>query len=361
MTANVDIVNRALQSIGTRTNVTQTELNNLSSNEAIQASLVLTQLRDQLLRMAPWNCATNYANLTYITSVPGTPENSSIGPPTWQKGQPSPPWAYEYQYPVDCLRPLWVIPQFITGFSAGIPITTAVTGGAPAFWNGPPVRFKVSIDQFFPVTAATVAAGGTGYAVGDIITLAIGPTTSSPIGGPAKLQVATIGGGGAVATVSVVNQIAGSATPLGGSYFAPQANPQSQGSTTGLGTGATFNLTYGAQGDQRIILTNQEFATLTYIKQVTDPNVMDPNFQEAWAFILGSRLALALNGDKAIANLKVQEANAVIAEARKIDGNEGLTINDVTPDFVRIRGIDFPNWDYGPNMQYDWGPMFTPY
>src|SRR5215469_12441473 len=135
MTTQVDIVNRALQTIGSRTTVTS--LSEVS-NEALQANLSLIPTRDELLRMAPWNCATNYAQLTYITSVPGTPENSSgTGLFQWQKGVPAPPWAYEYQYPVDCLRPLWIIPQFATGFSGGIPITTAVTGGAAAFWGGP--------------------------------------------------------------------------------------------------------------------------------------------------------------------------------------------------------------------------------
>src|SRR5205823_957486 len=138
-------------------------------------NLVLTQLRDQLLRMAPWNCATNFANLALITATPGTPEN--VNQPaitTWAKGLPPPPWAYEYQYPVDCLRPLWIIPQFTTGYASGTPITTAITGGTASFWTGPPIKFKVAIDQFLPVTAATVAAGGTGHAVGDVITLASG-------------------------------------------------------------------------------------------------------------------------------------------------------------------------------------------
>ena len=44
------------------------------------------------------------------------------------------------------------------GFGVGIPA-------------GPPVRFTVQTDTFRPVTAAAVVAGGTGYAVGDIITL----------------------------------------------------------------------------------------------------------------------------------------------------------------------------------------------
>src|ERR1017187_4854539 len=201
MTTATDIVNRALQVIGTRTTVTDAELAAQSTNESIQAALILTQYRDQLLRMAPWDCALNYANLNYITSVPGTPENTSPATTLWQKGQPAPPWAYEYQYPVDCLRACFVIPANQTGQAGGIPITTAVTGGAPAFWAGQTAKFKTALDQFYPVTAAAVVAGGVNYVVGDLIILPLGPVTSAPIGAPVVLKVATLAGS-AVATVT---------------------------------------------------------------------------------------------------------------------------------------------------------------
>lgn len=364
MTTTVDITNRALQAIGSQSTITSLTEN---SNEAIQANLVLTQLRDDLLRMAPWDCCNNYANLTYITSVPGTPENTSAGTTLWQKGVPAPPWAYEYQYPVDCLRALFILPQFQTGFSGGIPITTAVTGGAPAWWQGPPAKFKVGIDQFYPVTGATVANGGTGYAVGDIVTCASGPSTAAPIGAPVQLLVLTAPAG-IIGTVSVVNQVSGSATPLGGSYFANQTNPVAAGSVAGVGgstssgTGATFNLTFGAQASQRVILTNQEFAILCYNKQVIDPNLMDPLFIDAWTMILASRLVIAISGDKALANMKIAEANNYVIEARKADGNEGTTINNVTPDWIRIRGIDYDGGAQGgPYGQMDWGNSFALY
>jgi len=261
MTAVVDIANRMMQRIGTRTTMTAAQLTALSTNEAIQFNLMYPELRDALLRMAPWNCAMKTANLTYITSQTGTPENTSPATTLWAPGQPPPPWAYEYQYPVDCLQPRWIIPATQTGFAGGIPITTAVTGGASAWWWGQPVRFKVQNDQFYPVTAAAVVAGGTGYAVGDIITLPIGPSTSPPIGAPAQLVV-LVAAGGIVSSVGVVNQINGEATAQGGSYFAPQTGTIAQASTSGTGTGFTCTLTFGPQGDQRVILTNQEFATL---------------------------------------------------------------------------------------------------
>jgi hypothetical protein len=355
MTSTTDIVNRALQCLGTRTTVTDAELAASSTNEAIQANLNLYQLRDDLLRMAPWDCALKTANLTYISSVPGTPENTSAATPLWEPGQPAPPWAYEFQYPVDCLRACWIIPANQTGFAGGIPITTAVIGGAAAFWRGMPIKFKVQNDAFYPVTAAAVVNGGSGYAVGDIITAPVGLSTNPPIGAPVQLRVTTAPGG-VIGTVDVVNVINGAIPNVGGSYFAPQANPIVQGTTTGVGTGATFNLTYGAQSDQRVILTNQEFATLAYVKQVIDPNVMDTMFQSAWSNLLGAYLSMALVGDKKRANDLVAMANRSIEEARAVDGNEGLTINDVTPDWIRTRGIAYTEgFNSGPYSGYDWG------
>ncbi len=363
MTSVTDVCNLMLQRIGTRTTVTDAEIAGNSTNEAIQFNLMYTRLRDRLLRMAPWNCAMRVANLTYITSQPGTPENTSPATPLWTPGQPAPPWAYEYQYPVDCLSARWIIPSTQTGYAGGVPVTTAVTGGASSWWWGQPVRFKVQTDDFFPVTAAAVAAGGTGHAVGDVITLPSGPNTLPPIGAPAQLLVTSVGLGGVITGVSVVSVVAGTpaSAPVGGSYFAPQANPVAQGTTTGAGTGASFNLTFGPQAPQRVILTNQEFATLAYTRQVADPNVWDPAFQEAMFAIGGATLCMALQGSKDLANSLVQGANEAIRIARGDDGNEGLTVNDVTPDWIRFRGVAYTDGfsdASGPYQGYDWGSYF---
>src|SRR5216684_3722719 len=363
MTAQVDMVNRSLQTFGSRTNVTAAQLVANSSNEAIQFNIIYVPFRRRLLRMAPWACAFNTANLNFFSSVPGTPENTSPSTQLWVKGQPAPPWAYEYQYPVDCLRMCWVTPQTATGFASGIPITTAVTGGSPSFWQGPPVKYNVAVDQFFGVLSAAIAAGGSGYAVGDTITLAQAPSGTAPVGAPVVLQVLTLGGGGAVATVSVVNVIRGAAASIGGSYFAIQANPVAQGSTTGAGIGATFTLTQATTAsDQRVILANQEFAIGNYVKDVSDENTFDDDFVEALSLIVGSRLCIALSGDKTLANMKIQEANAMVVEARGTDANEGLKVNDVTPDWLRVRGIDFIEDYSGPyNTGFNWGALWPGY
>lgn len=376
MTNKADIVNRSLQDIGTRTTVTTAELVAESSNEAIQANLIYENTRDDLLRMAPWNCAFDTKVLTYITSVPGTPENTSAATSLWQKGQPAPPYAYEYQYPVDCLRACWVTPQTATGDANGIPITTAVTGGAPSFWQGPPVKFKTAIDQFYSATAVTIPTPGTGYAIGDLVipanSTAINTITNriansanpfqigQPQGAPPIVRVLTINGSGGILTAEVVSIIPDSTISYSGSLF--YTYPQAGGTqiaasvTTGAGTGAVFSFTYADPRDQRVILTNQEFAVLNYCKQVTDENIFDTLFQTAFTNVLGGQLCMALTGDKGIANAQIGMANEAIRMARAVDGNEGLTVNDVTPDWIRVRGIWATEGYSGPyNTGYDFG------
>lgn len=361
MTAFVDIANRALQVPGTRTTVTSAELTANSSNEAVQINLVANTIRRSLLRMAPWSGAQKTANLVYITSSPGTPENVSAPTTLWQPGQPQPPWAYEYQYPVDCLRVCWLIPATQTGFAGGVPITTAVTGGAASFWQGPPVKFSVGSDTFVPITAAAPATGGTNYNVGDYIYLPAGLNTNPPIGAPAILQVASVSAGGVITGVNVISQLPGEATPFGGSYFAAPTSPVAQGTTSGSGTGATFTLTTGNPGPQRIILTNQEFATAVYIADITDYNVLDDTFQDAFAKVLGATITIPLTGDKKLANAAIQQANGIIQAARVADANDGFTINDVTPDWIRIRGVDIVSPYSGPWTGFDWGNAWPIY
>lgn len=406
MTQEIDIVNRACQFLGTRTNVTATELANAfagqpsgpytqpCSNEAINAALIMRKLRDELNRMAPWDFAQKFANLVYICSLPTTPENASASAPFWQPGIPAPPWVYEYQYPVDCLRARKIIPQYTSVQGVGTPIYPAgtSTGASTMGWGGPALKFKIQNDSFFGATNATIATPGTGYAFGDILTLQqptytfqqnSAPVNQPPayttytmtVGAPAQIEVTGVGAGGAITSVGVVNQVGGETeevqSPIGGSYFSVPLGPQSVSASAsnlnpGLpsnGTGATFNLTIAAMAPQRVVLCNQEQAILCYNMQVTDPNVMDDLFQDAWVHILGARLVFQLAGDKTLANTLIGLTNNMVMEARKADGNEGITTNNVTPDFIRIRGGAGvgPNFEFSPNMDFDWGDLYSPY
>jgi hypothetical protein len=80
-------------------------------------------------------------------------------------------------------------------------------------------------------TTATVASGGSGYAVGDSVTLAKPNTVYLPT----VLRVTTVGASGAVTVVTVATE---------GKYLqiALPTAPVAQGSTSGSGTGATFTL-----------------------------------------------------------------------------------------------------------------------
>lgn len=268
MTAPVDIANRALSAMGGRDQIADL---NEDSPEARSCRLLMFKLRDELLRLAPWNCATVFNNLALICAAPGTPENPT-GTPTlvWERGQPYPPWLYEYGYPADCLRPIWIVPAFTTGYPGPIPIFPFTTSTAPFLWTGPPIRYKVAVDQ--------IADG-----------------------------VPTDGG-----------------------------------------------------SDTKVILTNQSQATLSYIKRVDNPDVWDDQFCQALVSALSARLALPLSGDKDIAKLNLAEANSYIQIARAGDGNEGLTVNDVTPDFIRVRGVGggpYFNW----YSSFEWGPLLAAY
>jgi hypothetical protein len=91
---------------------------------------------------------------------------------------------------------------------------------------------------------------------------------------------------------------------------------------------------------------------------VIDPNVWDPLFQDAMANKLGAEIVMGLTGDKQMANYCIQLANGTIQEARKADGNEGLTINDVTPDWIRSRGLWYSDgMQSGPYVGFDWGGL----
>ena len=62
------------------------EFSGNTSNEAIQTNLIILKLRDELNRMVSWDCTTKFANMTYITSQPTTPENAAIGFPFGNRG-----------------------------------------------------------------------------------------------------------------------------------------------------------------------------------------------------------------------------------------------------------------------------------
>lgn len=102
MTTNIDLTNRAIAQIGTRSQITSMVD---GSAEALYANLIYNGLRNFLLREGDYDFALK-------TAVP-TP----FSPPTL-------PWVYSYVYPIDAIRLRQLVP---TIFSALDP--------APVEWN----------------------------------------------------------------------------------------------------------------------------------------------------------------------------------------------------------------------------------
>lgn len=109
-----------------------------------------------------------------------------------------------------------------------------VTNAGSAYTSIPTVGFTggsgtgVAASAVMKALTATVQAGGSGYAVNDTITLAGGTNTQ-----PIVLTVSTVSSG-AITAVTI---------STAGMYTALPANPASQATTSGVGTGGTFNIT----------------------------------------------------------------------------------------------------------------------
>lgn len=122
-TTDVDIVNRALQLIGTRTTIASLVE---SSNEAIQANLCYAPVRDWCLGIANWNFARRTSALTRCRTTTVPP------PVNWTDAMVSPPWLYEYLLPATSIRM-----HYITNFDRDEGLTK---------YLGEPKRFVISVD-----------------------------------------------------------------------------------------------------------------------------------------------------------------------------------------------------------------------
>lgn len=98
----------------------------------------------------------------------------------------------------------------------------------------------------------------------------------------------------------------------------------------------------GHDPDQtKVILTNQIGASLIYTAWMQYPDSWDPLFEQAVVATLAARLAMPLVDDKKLARV-IRADNIAIAQsaldaARVRDGNEGWTVVDHTPDWIRAR------------------------
>jgi hypothetical protein len=99
--------------------------------------------------------------------------------------------------------------------------------------------------------------------------------------------------------------------------------------------------------DQQVLLTNQAQAIFVYTKRITNAGLFSPDFITAFYYYLASRICNQLTGDKGLAKQMFEIADRAARDARVSNGNEGLTIIDSVPDWIRVRGYS-ADWAYPP-------------
>ena len=141
MASEINICNRALQAMGTRTMIAAlTE----ASPEARNCNLVYADTRDEVMSMAFWNFAKATAYLAILKQAPGTPGGAASAT-QWSPLYPAPPWLYEYRTPGDSLSMRQVIQQPVNAY-VGVPFTSNGQMAYPYF-IGPGAMFEVASDQ----------------------------------------------------------------------------------------------------------------------------------------------------------------------------------------------------------------------
>lgn len=94
------------------------------------------------------------------------------------------------------------------------------------------------------------------------------------------------------------------------------------------------DITTGA--DILVILTNQFQAQFIYTKKTVNPNLFDAQFVDALYVTLAAKLCKPLTGKDP--SKYIAQAKALVDAAASSNGNEGLAIQEHTPDWLRARG-----------------------
>lgn len=109
----------------------------------------------------------------------------------------------------------------------------------------------------------------------------------------------------------------------------------------------------------KVILTGAQVAILTYTQQVTDVTVYDSQFINALSAALAAKMVINGTGNLQLAQGLFSAANVAIEQARRIDGNEGTTVQDIPTDWITIRGGDrLGNYNQLPYMM-PYGPLYS--
>jgi lysophospholipase L1-like esterase len=195
----------------------------------------------------------------------------------------------------------------------------------------------VSGDYEGVASVTSVAAGGSGYVVGEEITVTGGTAVLQAI-----LRVATVSGG-AVTSATVIR---------GGIYSANPSNPVAQGSASASGTGATFNLSFTARGAGNINSRVAGGTTDAKVRwNVVEPrsSVVGGDYTGSSAYI-GTGSAFEFYTDALQINTHLLPFNGgfnVFVDGERVAATQYLTPSSTTPFFAmtfatrRIRHIKF--------------------
>lgn len=116
MTASIqtptDVVNLALVRIGFKGRIGNLYDGSMASKKALD---LYSQTRDELLRQDDWDFAERNVAMTLLKQAP---PGGYFPPTVWTPAYPSPPWFFEYAYPVDCIkvRSVKPVPLFVIDF-----------------------------------------------------------------------------------------------------------------------------------------------------------------------------------------------------------------------------------------------------
>lgn len=99
--------------------------------------------------------------------------------------------------------------------------------------------------------------------------------------------------------------------------------------------------------DETVILSNQPNALLVYTRRITNVALFDPQFVTAFSNYLGALMCPQITGDKQKQSAAFQIAHNTTIAARAMNGNEGLTVMESVPDWIRVRGY-ITDYGYPP-------------
>lgn len=88
----------------------------------------------------------------------------------------------------------------------------------------------------------------------------------------------------------------------------------------------------------KVLLTNWQQAQLVYTASITNPDLWDSEFTQAFVSTLAAFFVNPLNRNAQLASECSSVAKALIMAARISDGNEGPSTVDHTPDWIQARG-----------------------